>query len=262
MTTSMMPASAVRAEERFLDLLDDIEDSDGDDVGELPSFNPKEAQMSRQESSHGPLHWNTRCSAELQSVVDAFCVGELYNLGFSVTVADPSQPDCPLVACSMGFTELTGYTVQEIVGRNCRFLLNGVPSNLIDEETRMKCRSFCLSSAQGQEYTGATEQLPAGLQKPWVELPKGEMICVQTNARKSGELFRNMFYLKQVELDENNFILGLQAGLPEEFELDVCISDLEKRCQLAFGRLEENMTMIEQVLAQQFWYSAPMRRQI
>ena len=33
---------------------------------------------------------------------------------------------------SLGFTELTGYSVQEIVGRNCRFLLNGVPSNLID----------------------------------------------------------------------------------------------------------------------------------
>jgi len=45
------------------------------------------------------------------------------------------------------------------------------------------------------------------------------MICVQTNARKSGELFRNMFYLKQVELDEVHFILGLQAGLPEEFRL-------------------------------------------
>lgn len=127
----------------------------------------------------------------------------------------------------------------------------------------MKCRAFCLSSSEGEDYTGESEQLPIeGMSKPWVELPKGEMICVQTNANKSGELFRNMFYLKQVELDENQFILGLQAGLPEEFDECASMSELEAKCQSAFVRLEENMTAIEQVLAQQFWYSAPMRRQL
>jgi len=261
----MIHAAAPFEETRFFDLLDPVEDDDDEEVGELPDFNSAKkpmGQMSRQESSHGPLHWNTRCSSELQAVVDSFCMDELYTLGFSVTVADPSQPDCPLVACSTGFTELTGYSVQEIVGRNCRFLLNGVPSSLIDEGTRMKCRGFCMTSKNGEEYLGETEQLPEGLMKPWVELPKGELICVQTNARKSGELFRNMFYLKQVELDENSFILGLQAGLPEDTDEEELMMDLEKKCQQAFGRLEENMSRIEQVLAQQFWYSAPMRRQV
>ncbi|CAK9102781.1 Blue-light-activated histidine kinase 1 (EL360-LOV-histidine kinase) (EL360-LOV-HK) [Durusdinium trenchii] len=241
---------------------DDFED-DGT-IGALPHFSSdgRDPSFSRQESSHGPLRWNTRCSTELQNVIDTFFIEELYELGFSVTLADPSKADCPLIACSAGFTELTGYSVQEIVGRNCRFLLNGVPSNLIDDTTRVKCRAFCMSSTMGEEYTGASENLPEGLQKPWVELPKGEMICVQTNARKSGELFRNMFYLKQVELDEAQYILGLQAGLPEEFDLDVDLADLEKRCHAAFSRLEENMTLVEQVLAQQFWYSAPMRRQL
>ncbi|CAE7368476.1 PHOT [Symbiodinium sp. CCMP2592] len=243
---------------------EDADEEEIDEVGALPGFgNAQDAgRFLRQESSHGPLHWNTRCSTELQKVIDNFCIEELYELGFSVTLADPSKPDCPLIACSAGFTELTGYSVQEIVGRNCRFLLNGVPSNLIDEATRVKCRAFCMSSSVGEEYTGAPDNLPDGLQKPWVELPRGEMICVQTNARKSGELFRNMFYLKQVELDETHYILGLQAGLPEEFDLDVALGDLEKRCQVAFCKLEENMTLIEQVLAQQFWYSAPMRRQL
>lgn len=250
-------------EGRFLDLLDPVEEAE-DEVGDLPSFPQARSMPARQESSHGPLHWNTRCSEELQKMVDQFCLDDLYNIEFSVTVADPMQPDCPLVACSTGFTELTGYNVQEIVGRNCRFLLNGVNPSLIDEETRMKCRAFCTSCREGEEYCGSTEQLPPGLiSKPWVELPRGEIICVQTNARKSGELFRNMFYLKQVELDENVFILGLQAGLPEEYEeQEDFMQDLEKKCQQAFGRLEENMSRIEQVLAQQFWYSAPMRRQL
>lgn len=229
-------------EDRFLDLLDSLEDSDEeeDELGDLPGARGGRAPttLARQESSHGPLKWNSRLGQELQSLIDMFAIEEVYDLEFSVTVADPTQPDCPLVACSTGFTELTGYSVQEIVGRNCRFLLNGVPSHLVDEGTRLKCRSFCLSSSQGVDYDGPTEQLPEGLTKPWVELPKGEIICVQTNARKSGELFRNMFYLKQVELDEANFILGLQAGLPEEFDLDASIEDLEKRCQLAFGKLE------------------------
>mmetsp|Transcript_45663 Transcript_45663/g.93261 ORF Transcript_45663/g.93261 Transcript_45663/m.93261 type:complete len:260 (+) Transcript_45663:72-851(+) len=242
------------------------EDELGEDdtIRDLPHFSSadRDPSFSRQESSHGPLRWNTRCSTELQNVIDTFFIEELYELGFSVTLADPSKADCPLIACSAGFTELTGYSVQEIVGRNCRFLLNGVPSNLIDDTTRVKCRAFCMSSTMGEEYTGASENLPEGLQKPWVELPKGEMICVQTNARKSGELFRNMFYLKQVELDEAQYILGLQCGLPEEFDLDVDLDDLEKRCHTAFNKLEENMTLVEQVLAQQFWYSAPMRRQL
>mmetsp|Transcript_43364 Transcript_43364/g.99928 ORF Transcript_43364/g.99928 Transcript_43364/m.99928 type:complete len:274 (-) Transcript_43364:192-1013(-) len=253
--------------DRFLDLLepveglddeDELESHPGEPAGEATSsFRPSD----RQESSHGTMHWNTRLSTELQKVVNTFRLEELYELDFSVTVADPSQPDCPLVACSVGFSELTGYSVQEIVGRNCRFLLDGVPASLIDEETRIRSRAFCLSASQGEDYENNNEYLPDGMDKPWVELPRGELICVQTNARKSGELFRNMFYLKQVELDESQFILGLQAGLPEEFDLEG-LGNLEKRCALAFNRLEANMTAIEQVLASQFWYSAPMRRQI
>jgi len=257
----LLPLAMCSVEERFFDLLEDAEsDADDSDVGELPAF--LEGSRSRQESSYGPMHWNSRCSAALQAAVDTVCIDEVCNLGFSVTIADPLQPDCPLVACSIGFTELTGYSVQEIVGRNCRFLLNGVPHNLIEDEVRMKCRAFCMSVADGELYNDACGHLPDGVSKPWVELPKGEIICVQTNAKKSGELFRNMFYLKQVELDDNSFILGLQAGVPEEYDIDISMHDLEQWCLTAFNKLEKNMVAIEQVLAERFWYSAAMRRQL
>lgn len=258
---AMQVTLSCRSQDRFWDLLEHFEDEEDDSKGLVPSSFRLSGFILRQESSHGPLDWNTRRGAELQSLVDGVNLDGLCHLGFSITVADPSQPDCPLVACSAGFTELTGYSVQEIVGRNCRFLLNGVPQNLIDDGTRMRCRSLCMDSSQGREYTGEGHQLPAGLQKPFFRLPKGEMICVQTNARKSGELFRNMFYLKQVQLDEKHFILGLQAGLPEEFDLNMSLHDLENSCQLALFQLEENMTMMEHILAKEFWYSAPMRRQ-
>lgn len=209
----------------------------------------------------GPWNWSTRCSAELQKVVDAFCIEGLYEQNFSLTVADPSLPGCPLVACSIGFTELTGYSVEEIVGRNCKFLLDGVPPDLIDNEVRRQCRALGLASASGEEYDGHTDYCPSGFLEPWGRLPKGELICVQTNARKSGELFRNMFHLKQIELNDATFIWGLQVGLPEQPPADASVTDLGRKCKLAFDRLEANMSVIESILCQRFMYAAPMRRQ-
>lgn len=37
-------------------------------------------------------------------------------------VSNPRLPDNPLIACNQAFIELTGYTEDEILGRNCRFL--------------------------------------------------------------------------------------------------------------------------------------------
>ena len=37
-------------------------------------------------------------------------------------VSDPRLPDNPIVAINKAFTDLTGYTADEVVGRNCRFL--------------------------------------------------------------------------------------------------------------------------------------------
>ncbi len=40
----------------------------------------------------------------------------------AMVVADPNQPDCPVVFCNRAFLDLTGYTEAEVIGRNCRFL--------------------------------------------------------------------------------------------------------------------------------------------
>ncbi|WP_207540347.1 histidine kinase famiy protein [Sabulicella rubraurantiaca] len=37
-------------------------------------------------------------------------------------VTDPRQPDNPIVFCNPAFIQMTGYTMEEIRGRNCRFL--------------------------------------------------------------------------------------------------------------------------------------------
>ncbi|WP_017813224.1 ATP-binding protein [Paenibacillus shenyangensis] len=44
------------------------------------------------------------------------------NLKSSVTIADARKPDFPLVFVNGHFTDLTGYTREEAIGYNCRFL--------------------------------------------------------------------------------------------------------------------------------------------
>ena len=39
-----------------------------------------------------------------------------------VTLADPDLEDMPLVYANKAFEDITGYTQEETIGRNCRFL--------------------------------------------------------------------------------------------------------------------------------------------
>lgn len=54
--------------------------------------------------------------------VDALLAQALDALAVSVRVADASLPDLPLVYADAAFERTTGYTAEEVVGRNCRFL--------------------------------------------------------------------------------------------------------------------------------------------
>ncbi|MCB1806613.1 MAG: EAL domain-containing protein [Candidatus Competibacteraceae bacterium] len=39
-----------------------------------------------------------------------------------VVITDPHQPDNPMVSVNPAFTQITGYSAEEVLGRNCRFL--------------------------------------------------------------------------------------------------------------------------------------------
>jgi PAS domain S-box-containing protein len=51
-----------------------------------------------------------------------------------VTIADATQPDCPLIYVNRGFEKLTGYSASETCGHNCRFLQGkDTDSSAVDE---------------------------------------------------------------------------------------------------------------------------------
>lgn len=44
------------------------------------------------------------------------------EMEMSVVISDPSLPDNPMIYVSDEFEKQTGYTAEEAIGRNCRFL--------------------------------------------------------------------------------------------------------------------------------------------
>lgn len=54
----------------------------------------------------------------------------------AAVVSDPRQPDNPIVACNQAFVDLTGYSPDEIVGRNCRFLRGPETEASLSEQLR------------------------------------------------------------------------------------------------------------------------------
>merc|ERR1740121_2557973 len=112
---------------------------------------------------------------------------------FCASIADPRQPDVPLIAVSGMFERITGYGRDEVLGKNCRFLNKNCNPDLDD---LMRLRSACET---GSSFTG-----------------------VLTNQRKSGELFLNLLDLRGLNVARNPrtgedlwFLIGIQADITE-----------------------------------------------
>ncbi|WP_226585263.1 PAS domain-containing protein [Halobacillus litoralis] len=51
-----------------------------------------------------------------------FIKAAIDRVGAGVVITDPEQEDNPMIYCNKGFQDMTGYSPEEILGRNCRFL--------------------------------------------------------------------------------------------------------------------------------------------
>jgi PAS domain S-box-containing protein len=105
-----------------------------------------------------------------------------------VTLSDPDLPDSPIIYANKAFEEMSGYTQDEILGRNCRFL----QGNDRDQEGLAMIRAALAKNAA----------------------------CVVTlrNYRKDKELFLNRLSIRPLVDRDNNVIyyLGVQYDVTNE----------------------------------------------
>merc|ERR1712046_310656 len=120
-----------------------------------------------------------------------------------------------------------GYEAHECIGRNCRFLVDGVPADkkdLIDMEARKGVR----------EWFQSVKQLLATSDRENIK----PFSFMQVNAKKNGEIFRNFVLLDVVysldsaggsqsiyrtameptDLPQKPFCVGIQIGCEDESE--------------------------------------------
>ncbi|HEX8873982.1 MAG TPA: PAS domain-containing protein [Nitrosospira sp.] len=102
-----------------------------------------------------------------------------------ITLVDPDQEDMPIVYANMQFAMMTGYSQQEILGRNCRFL-------------------------QGSDR----EQEARFVMKRAIASQKPVEVTIR-NYRKDGELFFNHLTLTPLFDDAGKLIyyLGIQYDI-------------------------------------------------
>lgn len=58
------------------------------------------------------------------------------NSPIATVISDPRQKDNPIIACNAAFIELTGYSEDEIIGRNCKLLAGPTTEPWLTETIR------------------------------------------------------------------------------------------------------------------------------
>ncbi len=116
-------------------------------------------------------------------------------------LSDPRQPDNPIIACNQAFCALTGYPVEEVVGRNCRFLSGPGTEPWLSEQIRV----------------GVREHRPV-----LVEI---------LNYKRDGTPFRNAVLVAPIydERDELLYFLGSQV----EIDADMPMPSSQRRLRAA-----------------------------
>ncbi len=142
-----------------------------------------------------------RSSEELRRLLDR-AVAASSN---GVLITDPNLPDNPIVYVNPAFEKTTGYPMEEVIGRNCRFL-------------------------QGEDHAQpALEELRAAIRE------ERECRAVLKNYRKDGTPFWNELYVAPVHDEEGRLVnfVGVQNDVTESKRTEEILRGSEDRLRLA-----------------------------
>lgn len=129
----------------------------------------------------------------LKEMVPRLSGQDLSKTTESIVVTDPNLTDNPIIYANQAFYDLTGYSPDEVIGKNCRFL-------------------------QGENTNQETvEEISKAI------LEKRELTIKIYNYTKSGEGFWNLLFIGPV-FDEElklKYFLGVQTRIREAEESPV-----------------------------------------
>lgn len=104
----------------------------------------------------------------------------------ATTVTDPQQPDNPIIYTNHTFETLTGYSREEAVGRNCRFLQG--------EDTSPKAVQQLRNAIANNEQTTVTLR----------------------NFKKDGTAFWNRLNIEPLTVNDHRYFIGTQTDVSVE----------------------------------------------
>ncbi|MEM9138641.1 MAG: PAS domain-containing protein [Pseudomonadota bacterium] len=145
-----------------------------------------------------------------------------------VSVADPAQPDCPLVYVNPAFEHLTGYASADILGKNCRFL-------------------------QGAEtWDGSVQQI-----RDAIAAVEPVSTCL-LNYRRDGAPFHNLLFMEPISFDDGSHLLmGCQHEIDSKSysvhahvdNLSVLRNDLQQSWRRAMVMRDDALAMRAEVIS-------------
>lgn len=146
-------------------------------------------------------------SGDLEAFYQTLTVSTFRNSHLSVSLANPSLPDCPLVGVSHGFEQMTGFTRCESLGKNCRFLNRGCP---MSAEVRHELRTATKTHRR--------------------------FVNVLVNRRRNGEVYMNLLNLSSLRVGSCMYLLAIQADVTNS-DVDVQAKEQLEELDRIVGRI-------------------------
>ncbi|CAA9442421.1 MAG: diguanylate cyclase/phosphodiesterase (GGDEF & EAL domains) with PAS/PAC sensor(s) [uncultured Rubrobacteraceae bacterium] len=143
-----------------------------------------------------------------------------------IVISDPNQPDNPLIYVNRSFELMTGYSTEELLGHNCRFLQGSDGDQPVLEEVRAAIRE------------------------------ERDCVVLLRNYHKDGTLFWNELRLSPVHDDHGQLInfIGVQNDVTRRKQAEEALQrahdELEDKVRQRTARLAESNARLQQEIAE------------